>query len=384
MEQFEETSYGTPGNRNTPCLGDDGICEENGVWRDVVSPQIGDLAITEYLARPSQAASPQGEWLEVVVLRDIDLNGLELGRAEPSGEVGAIRRELSSPQCLFHPAGARVLFAGSMDEADNGAMAGVDYPLGFGVVDADDGLFVGYAGSVLDVVTYTDRRGRGAAMQLKEVGLLHEENDREENWCEAEVIYGLGDRGTPGQPNPDCPTRPNANECWQDGEVREIVRPTLGQLVISEYFARPKGIPASSGEWLELEIRGSFDLNGLQLGRAERDTIDFHPLMELQSVDCLAVQSGEFIPLVRSADTSLNGGIDSPWGVLAFGLVDRDDGVFVAADGVVLDSAFWTERELAGRSRQRQEDGFCVTAQDDTLEYYPGNFGTPGKAGRCE
>src|SRR3970040_596090 len=74
--ECETGSFGTRGSANdlcgsvtpTQCNGTSGV-------RPVVPPTAGDLVISEYLARPSaEVGCANGEWLEIYVAADVDLN----------------------------------------------------------------------------------------------------------------------------------------------------------------------------------------------------------------------------------------------------------------------------------------------------------------------
>lgn len=170
-------------------------CDDNGVVRQKVIPQPGDLIISEYMANPNAVGDAVGEWFEVKVKSDVDIGGLQLGRAEPATGPGDVLLTLSPTRCLAVSAGDHVLFARELDTMLNGGLPTVDHPIGFGIVNSNDGLFIGMDDVVLDTVTYTSTSS-GAATSL---------DPNEIDSCTAVDAYGDGDRGTPGAPNPPCP-----------------------------------------------------------------------------------------------------------------------------------------------------------------------------------
>ncbi len=380
--RFEVDGLGTPGVGNTSC-DRDGMpqCQQDGQWRLVRSPKVGDVVITEYMARPALSRGSSGEWLELKFLTDVDGNGLQFGRATALSGTGEVRGEISTPECLIQHAGSYLVIAGSLDATKNGGINEVVAPLGFGVIDRDGGLFVAFAGEILDVVTYSTQRPRGVAMALD--GSFHTPagNDEPRGWCAAMSPYGLGDLGTPGRDNPKCDIVP-VGQCRDENSLREIIAAGPGMVRISEYMARPNGIGAADGEWIELEVLQPFDLNGLQLGRAEPEGEHGDILQTVTDSDCLPVSPGEFIVLARNVDVDSNGGVEANKR-LEFPIVDSADGLFIGAGGDVIDVVTWTAQQKSGRSQQRNDEFYCTTSQTNEVEYAPNNFGTPGHKNIC-
>jgi hypothetical protein len=127
---FSTGDFGSPGVRNASCGGSSlGRCSEGGVERDTIPPTEGDVVITELHPNPMAVADGEGEWFEVLVQAEVDLNGLQLGKVP-----GTVLTTLSSSECLSVSPGTYVLFASSDDSATNGGMANVDFvvdlPLG--------------------------------------------------------------------------------------------------------------------------------------------------------------------------------------------------------------------------------------------------------------
>jgi hypothetical protein len=182
--EFETGSFGTPGSANdlcgsvtpTQCNGTSGV-------RPVVPPTAGDLVISEYLARPSaEVGSTNGEWLEIYVAADVDLNGLQLGQAEPATGPKPVSTTLTSADCLSVTAGSYVVVARNGDVAVNGGIPTVDHLLGFGLTDDDDGVFIGWDDQILDVVTWVPQRPQGVAVSLDPGKLDPTDNDTDANW----------------------------------------------------------------------------------------------------------------------------------------------------------------------------------------------------------
>ena len=93
---FSTGDFGSPGVRNASCGGSSlGRCSDGGVERDTIPPTEGDLVITELHPNPMAVADGEGEWFEVLVQAEVDLNGLQLGKVP-----GTVLTTLSSSECL--------------------------------------------------------------------------------------------------------------------------------------------------------------------------------------------------------------------------------------------------------------------------------------------
>lgn len=170
-------------------------CDDNGVIRQKIIPQSGDLIINEYMANPEAVGDAVGEWFEVKVKNTVDIGGLQLGRAEPATGAGDVLLTLSPTRCIGVTAGSHVLFARELDTALNGGLPTVNHLIGFGIVNSNDGLFIGMDDVVLDTKTYSSTSA-GASTAL---------DPGESTSCTAVAPYGDGDIGTPGAANAPCP-----------------------------------------------------------------------------------------------------------------------------------------------------------------------------------
>jgi hypothetical protein len=188
-----------PGNFGTPRVANDcvpiGMCHDGDRVRPIVTPRAGELAITEVMPSPTKVADASGEWFEVVARADVDLNGVALDRVRDTRGPEVI----TSQACLHLVAGQHVVFARSADAGANGGLPPVTATFGFalvaGTASAPGDVRV-VAGEVeIDAVTWTGAKD-GAARALDPGGAT---------WCDATAPYGLGDLGTPGEPNSQCP-----------------------------------------------------------------------------------------------------------------------------------------------------------------------------------
>ena len=198
---YGDGNLGSPGEENASCgIVEEGQCLDGGVARNKVAPAVGDLIVNEFMANPNAVGDGDGEWFEVAVTRDVDLNGLELGRKVEDG----VDQTLPEGECLAVAAGSFVLFAKNSDAGTNGGLPTVDHAISFSLTNSGSGLFLGLDGAVLDAITWTST-GDGASTALDPGKLDATENDSPDSWCRAEAVYGDGDKGTPRVANPVCP-----------------------------------------------------------------------------------------------------------------------------------------------------------------------------------
>lgn len=164
-------------------------------------PDAGSLVLTELMADPQAVADATGEWVEVLALRDVDLNGVTL-----SNESGSTL--LASSLCLSVRAGGRAVLARSEDVALNGGLPAVLGTFSFTLANSAGNrlLRLGVGGRMLDTVTWTAAAVPGVASQLAPVWSDSVSNDAPGSFCPAPEgsRYGLGDRGTPGMENRPC------------------------------------------------------------------------------------------------------------------------------------------------------------------------------------
>lgn len=375
---LDDESLGTPGEPNDICIGTGGpiSCVEGGVLREARAPMLGDVVLAELLANPEASEEGDGEWLELYVGADIDLNGLALG-TDPTGLEAS---PVASNDCVPVAAGTRLVFAASDDPALNGGLPRVDQALPISLRNSDGVVAVSYAGQVLDVLTY-GTAPTGAALNLDPDFHTPEDNDDPRYLCPATTPFGAGDLGTPGEANVDCDIPAPEGQCLgQDGTFRDIVAPGPGDLAVTEVMANPEAAAEEGeSEWLELRALATFDLNGVHLGTVEgeiRDTIE--------AAACLSLQAGEHAVVAREADPALNGGLPQVDATFAFSLVNSDGMLWVGTDQATLDLVTWASVP-AGAARSVDPSAADPQANDDEAAWCPaidaygdGDLGTPG------
>src|SRR5262249_49151082 len=143
------TNRGTPGAPNATCPPPNG-CRDGDTVRDIVHPGAGDVVITELMPDPSQVGDEEGEGFELLLEKDVDLNGLQFGT-----RAGTPALTIANGTCLRRAAGSRLVFAHSSDPTVNGGLPAVDQTFTFGLSNAGGMLFVAVGGTDLDQVTWT-------------------------------------------------------------------------------------------------------------------------------------------------------------------------------------------------------------------------------------
>lgn len=381
---------GTPGMPNPPCRlpRRDGQCRDGEEWRASDPPLPGDVVISEVLASSRIVPDAVGEWIELRIDRDLDLNGLALGTSSGSTLVW---QTLDAEACLRVQAGSYVVLARSLDPLSNGGVEPVDFVQTIVLRNSNGRLVLRHGEVELDAFEWTSAR-KGVAMQ----------RDADDVFCAAALPYGeapaddssdLRNLGTPGAPNPSCsrdaPELPEEPEgpplpegsCRDGEEVRPIVRPTAGDLVLSEVLANSRVVPDAAGEWIEIEARRDVDLLGLSLGTAYGTSTVWETF---EGSECLRLSAGAFFLLARNEDATRNGGLPLVDRTFAFALRNSNGHLTLAYEGEVLDELRWATT-TSGVAIQRDADGrFCPAR----VPYGPApeggepdlrNRGTPGE-----
>ena len=316
--EFEAGNFGTPGQDNDCAPVVAGACTDGNGMRAVVSPGPGELVITEVMPSPAKVSDTLGEWFEVKALADVDVNGLTLDRAGDT----STSQPLASPTCLHLTTGSYAVFAKSADNSMNGGitppvLGTFSFSMVTGSTTAPGDVQILNGTTVIDAITWTSSR-TGKALQLDPDVTDATSNDQPSNFCDATTTYGLGDFGTPAAVNGQCTMLPPAGMCDDGGTLRAIVKPTMGDLVITEIMPNPKVEP--SQEWFEITNVGgaAFDLNGLGLDRANDTAL---PTV-VNSASCKSLAPGGFALFAHSADPATNGMLPAPDATFSFSMVN--------------------------------------------------------------
>ncbi len=376
------------------------ICNDGTTIRNIVPPDVGDLVITEVMPSPAKVSDTVGEWFEVRVMKDVDLNNLALDRAGDAAPPNVIR----AYDCMRVTAGTTLVFAKNTMPAMNGGIATnliygtFTFSLISGTPVAPGDIQLLWGTTVIDAVTWTNAAS-GKARQLDPDYVDANANDNLTNFCDATASYGLGDLGTPGLANTQCAALPAVGQCDDAGTLRPIVKPTTGQLVITELMANPAIESPAGQEWFEITNVGAaaFDLNGLGLDRAN----DSRAPDVVASAACKSLAPGAFAVLARSSASSANAGLATVDATFGLSLINSNGEVQVVdpttcaattpfACATVYDSVPYAT-STDGVSSQLEPGMFTTTANDMAASFCPAvttygdgtNRGTPGAANAC-
>ncbi len=388
---FEMGGFGTPGRRNDDCeVVISGRCNDGGVARDTAPAGPGDLVITELMPNPTKVDDAAGEWLELWVTRDLDLNGLGVDRLGDSAAPAVVGAEA----CLRVTAGSYALLARSADPLKNGGLPRVDGPLPLSLVSGsasspgDVQLRAGGSldSPLIDGVRWT-RSSAGKSIQLDPDYRDAAANDDERVFCHGTAEYGDGDLGSPGEDSGECAIAPPPGMCQEGSAFRSIRRPVSGQLVLTEVMANPAGVD-SDEEWFELANIGgtSFDLNGLAVDRAG----DAAPAAPILAAACKPVAAGGFAVLARNADPVRNGGLPRVDATYALSFGDAGDLQILDGDSL-FDAISWSD--APSNAAAQLDRAFTTTTGNDLESRFcaaaapyggGGNKGSPGAVNaRC-
>lgn len=377
---FASGDYGSPGVPNTPCAPppSDAVpvesageepenvtpetCVDPQGVRDLRVPTPGALVVSEIMPNPAAVADEHGEWLELLALAPVDLNGLVVARDEDRGA------PLRDDTCLaLEPGDRAVLVRHTAPDENGGIERGLR--LEVSLVQSQGTLQLFHEDVLLDEVAWSESPP-GVAWALAPEGENPQSNDDPQHWCAATATYGDGDRGTPGLENRACSS---ALTCIDGQTPRAIVFPRPGELRISEWMASPDAVPDRQGEWFELHARAEFDMNGLLVGRT-------YPAddMDLWAPEtCVTVHAGDLLVFARSTSVDENGGIPDVFATFDFTLADSDGGLFIATPSELLDEVAWS-RSTAGAATVRTDDDVECAAR--TPLGSGDDLGTPGAA----
>lgn len=209
---------GTPGEPNRACDAA-GECLDGDVARPAVPPLPGDLVITEVFTNSRSGTtdtdSKLKEWVEVHAIKDVDLVGLSLWHQNgTSPELKPRKFKIEGTNCVRLAGGTWGILAGSGDAAVNGGLPAVlfGFPGGMDLYrgNNDDGAAtVSIVDADENVLTSAAHPGcpSGVSVSLDAAyGSNPDAATEPGNWCESEAAGQFDGLGTPGTPNPSCPT----------------------------------------------------------------------------------------------------------------------------------------------------------------------------------
>ncbi len=382
QSEFAEAQLGTPGAPNDGCVGTDGTVycrQEDGEFTEARAPDVGQLVITEVMADPDATPDEFGEWLEMQASVDYDLNAIVVGLEEDSTEY---ERVTTTQECVPVEAGARLLLAHSTQPEDNGGLPAVHGMLGGSLRNSDGHVWVGTPRHVVDTVTWGSLR-RGTARSLHPDAMDADLNDDPAWWCDAIDVYGDGDLGTPGAPGPACDIPVEDGMCLDDGTPRAIIPPVAGDLVLNEWLPDSAVVLDAQGEWFEVYVAATVDLNGLELHRFNGDGFVLADVLD--DTACREATAGSHLVFARVDDPRQNGGLPGVDVQIDFTLANLDGGLAIGYEGVMLDEVTWLD-STPGAATSLDPGALDPSGNDDpsnlcpaSTPYGPGdNNGSPG------
>lgn len=382
-QPFGAGDLGTPRADNVSCgappMGDKCTDPVTMMPRDIKHPVAGDLIITEFHADPDAliksggAGEPTGEWFEIFAAADFDLNGLDLGNTFPTK-----KHTVASAMCLPVTADSHVLLAGvgkplappnPMDLGGNGGLPTPSYEYtSLSLSNTGSSLYVGIGELLLDTVSFP-KPAVGKATQLGTAAACTGpapldptcNDDVVVSWCAASTPYGLGDSGTPQAANLDCDGGPMEAMCFDAGlnQMRPIIVPKPGDLVIHEYMADPSAVTDANGEWFEIAALVPVDLNDLKI--LNKPNPDMATVAALKPVlvapNCLHADAGSFVLFAHQADPAVNGGLPAVDHLVGTSLTNTNGGLSIAIGDTLLHTVAWVLAQKPGKATLLDPDG---------------------------
>jgi hypothetical protein len=168
--------------------------------------QPSSIAINEVMANPARVSDNNGEWVELYnpTTADIDINGWTIKDDYLDSHV------IDNGEPLLVPAGGYLVLGNNDNPSENG---GVNVAYSYYNPDrftnsfhlanqGDEVVIVDLTDTVVDRCTYI-RSWTGVSWSLKNAALdnTYINMNSSLSWYLSNAIYGVGDRGTPGQRN---------------------------------------------------------------------------------------------------------------------------------------------------------------------------------------
>lgn len=199
-------------------------------------PATGDIVITEMMVNPEVVSDSYGEWFEIWNSTDhpLLLNGLVLKDA------GSNEHVITSTILLVLPAKEYWVMVKNPDSLSNGGVRGNYHYQNFTLNNTSDLIMITSGdGRIIDQVAYG--KGwpltSGASLSLEPNKMASTANDNPENWFQAGTPYGLGDKGSPGLPNPVIA---GAIDQISTSYVTVYPNPSTGQFIVEAVFNSPQ------------------------------------------------------------------------------------------------------------------------------------------------
>jgi hypothetical protein len=199
-------------------------------------PVAGDIVITEMMVNPEAVSDSYGEWFEIWNSTDHSLlmNGLVLKDA------GSNEHVITSTILLVLPAKGYWVMVKNPDSLSNGGVRGNYHYQNFTLNNTSDLIMITTGdGRLIDQVAYSKGWpiASGASLSLEPDKMASTANDNPENWFQAGTPYGLGDKGSPGLPNPVIA---GAIDPVNTSSLAVYPNPSSGQFIMEAVFNSPQ------------------------------------------------------------------------------------------------------------------------------------------------
>lgn len=200
------------------------------------APRQGEILITEIMVNPEAVSDANGEWIEIwnATDRELLLNGMTLKDA------GSNQHILASAEKLVLPAHAYWVLAKNGDKLTNGGISPDYVYQNFTLSNtADQIILIAPDELLIDQVGYSAGWPviSGSSMELHPDYQSFSGNDQPEHWFPARMIFGSGDKGSPGQANP---LTSGLEEWEQEIRVDIFPNPTTGPFILEATFPKPQ------------------------------------------------------------------------------------------------------------------------------------------------
>ncbi len=234
-------NLGTPGGTNALCAGQavEGQCMDNGVARDITSPEAGDLLITEVMSVVKLEGATSNDrdknYIEIYAKKTVDLNGVALRKYTSNGE-SYNDWKISDSACIRLAAGEYILIAKTGDTLLNGGLSQ-------DAVVVLSNMSLNQTGKIELVIPETETTG---AVIIDSIHYEKPESnyswqrssDFSDVFCPSTQSYATGLYGTPGTANGECTDAPGPTACSGI---------SAGAIIITEIMANPVG----NDDWQE-------------------------------------------------------------------------------------------------------------------------------------
>ena len=367
--------------------GDDTGTTTDGAGSCSAALKPGQLVITEIMPDPKGADDNGVEWLELynpgsepIALAEVGLEWSQVDGTDADGH-------RISGDLTIEP-GAYMTFGRVTDDLRPDY---IDYAYGDALAmgNTKGGKIRVVCGDVvIDDALYDTDLDDGVSRQLdaRVAPPDPEANDDLTNWCDSDTALGE-EFATPRAANTECPrVVEGCGQCFENDELRDVIAPRPGQLVVNEFMPNASSAPESVGEWFEVFVAdGPVDLNCLQYGgNTTKFAADPADAETLAAPECLSFDAGSYVIF----------GDKEKWPdadfEIGFTLVDSettsnpDPGIYVAYDNAILDEIHYTKAtdgaawsldpDFADPADNDDPAAFCLAVDP----FIAGELGTPG------